>query len=242
MKLRILSDLHFEFHKDLGATFISGFSDPDYDVLVLAGDITSAQNIKNTFRLIKRAVGLRPVIYVPGNHEYYSSSPKVISRILEECKIENSRLHVLDDNVLVISGQRFVGSTLWFPHSGGFERGDDGLNDFNYIDGFRDWIGQKASASAKFLDENVEPGDVVITHHLPSFKSVHEVYKDSFLNKYFVHNVEPIVERGAKLWVHGHTHMSMDYKICDTRVVCNPFGYLRMEENSKFIEKFTLEI
>jgi Icc-related predicted phosphoesterase len=27
------------------------------------------------------------------------------------------------------------------------------------------------------------------------------------------------------LWLHGHTHGSCDYKLGDTRVVCNPMGY-----------------
>ena len=27
------------------------------------------------------------------------------------------------------------------------------------------------------------------------------------------------------LWVHGHTHDSLDYMIEKTRVICNPYGY-----------------
>ncbi len=39
-----------------------------------------------------------------------------------------------------------------------------------------------------------------------------------------------------QLWVHGHTHASLDYRIGATRVVCNPFGYARDEENPHFEE------
>ena len=36
----------------------------------------------------------------------------------------------------------------------------------------------------------------------------------------------PLVEeRGARLWIHGHTHISFDYQVGDTRVVCNARGY-----------------
>jgi hypothetical protein len=33
-----------------------------------------------------------------------------------------------------------------------------------------------------------------------------------------------------KLWTHGHTHELFDYMIGDTRVVCNPRGYINYEE------------
>ena len=29
----------------------------------------------------------------------------------------------------------------------------------------------------------------------------------------------------ARLWIHGHTHDSFDYRLNETRVVCNPRGY-----------------
>ena len=37
MKLRVLSDLHFEFHRDGGRTWIAGQADLGWDVLLLAG-------------------------------------------------------------------------------------------------------------------------------------------------------------------------------------------------------------
>jgi hypothetical protein len=32
-----------------------------------------------------------------------------------------------------------------------------------------------------------------------------------------------------KLWTHGHTHEPFDYMIGDTRIVCNPRGYINYE-------------
>jgi len=34
-----------------------------------------------------------------------------------------------------------------------------------------------------------------------------------------------VEERGARLWVHGHTHVSFDYRAGTTRVLCNARGY-----------------
>lgn len=243
MKLRILSDLHFEFHADGGRTFISCQNDPDYDVLILAGDINTAAGIQDTLINFRKSAGSRPIIMVPGNHEYYHSSVLETKRVLESCREQDNNLHILDNKLVTIDGVRFVGSTLWFPHSGLHERGDEDLNDFALIDGFRDWVGQQARKSSSFLDQTIESGDVVITHHLPHMGSIHPQYKESSLNRYFLHNVSPLVEDlGVRLWVHGHTHSSMDYKVGGTRVVCNPFGYLRYQENSKFVEKLTVQV
>jgi hypothetical protein len=68
--------------------------------------------------------------------------------------------------------------------------------------------------------------DVIITHHLPSSKSVSAHYKADALTSAFASHIEDYVEEsGAKLWIHGHTHSSCDYKIGQTRVICNPRGY-----------------
>lgn len=42
----------------------------------------------------------------------------------------------------------------------------------------------------------------------------------------FVANLEPIIQRHRPAaWLHGHVHTSHDYRVGDTRVVCNPIGY-----------------
>lgn len=242
MKLRILSDLHLEFHRDGGNTFAAGQSDDGYDVLVLAGDITTTIQLRSALVAFKKAAGSRPIVYVPGNHEFYGSGPDAVFEVLDACKADNRNLHVIDNDSVVLDGRRFIGSTLWFPHSGGIERGDDALNDFSQILGFREWVGKQATRSANFLNQNLMQGDIVVTHHLPTYDSVHAAYKGSFLNKYFVHDVSPLLHAGAHLWIHGHTHMSMDYHAGSTRVVCNPFGYLRYEENPKFDERLTIKV
>jgi hypothetical protein len=41
------------------------------------------------------------------------------------------------------------------------------------------------------------------------------------------------------LWTHGHTHELFDYTIGDTRIVCNPRGYIGYEE---IADKFELKV
>jgi len=242
MRLRVLSDLHLEFHADEGQSFLAGQRDLDWDVMVLAGDITSANAIERVAGWVRKVAGSRPVVWVPGNHEYYGGSVTGVSRVWDVVE-EQHGIDVLDDGVVEIGQQRFVGSTLWFPHTGGFESGDGLLGDFRMIEGFRDWVGGKAKKAAEYLRGEVRSGDVVITHHLPHRSSVAERYRGHPLNKYFLHDLSGFVEGcGGRLWVHGHTHDSMDYRVGATRVLCNPAGYLRYEENVDFQEKLTVDL
>lgn len=241
MRLRILSDLHLEFHRDGGRTFIAGQRDAGYDVLVLAGDIATLNGLPPVIEWFREAAGSRPIVWVPGNHEYYGTSVVSMGDFLAH--LADPSLYGLDNRVVVLDGQRFVGSTLWFSHSGGWDPMDDRLNDFQLIEGFRQWVGDHARCSAAFLRENVRERDIVVTHHLPHPRSIHPRYEGDPLNRYFLHDVSKTVEqRGASLWIHGHTHVSLDYQVGLTRVLCNPFGYLRYEENSDFVEHLTYRI
>lgn len=73
---------------------------------------------------------------------------------------------------------------------------------------------------------------VVCTHHTPSFQSCHDYYKhDQIMNGAYHSHLDFFIENHPqiKLWVHGHTHHRFDYMIGDTRIVCNPRGYIRHE-------------
>jgi hypothetical protein len=61
MKMRVLSDLHLEFQD---------WNPPDVeaDVIVLAGDIHSGSR---GVEWARRQFPLTPILYVPGNHEFY---------------------------------------------------------------------------------------------------------------------------------------------------------------------------
>ena len=74
---------------------------------------------------------------------------------------------------------------------------------------------------------------VVVGHHTPSHTSCHPRYKDDQLMNGGYHSdlSEFIMDRpGIKLWTHGHTHELFDYMIGETRIVCNPRGYIGYEE------------
>ena len=85
---------------------------------------------------------------------------------------------------------------------------------------------------------------VVCGHHAPSKLSTHPRYKDErIMNGAYSSDLsEFIMDRPQiKLWTHGHTHEPFDYMLGDTRIVCNPRGYIGYEMRAeefklKFVE------
>ena len=115
MKLQIMSDLHFEMHADGGAELIRELDPTGVDVLVLAGDITMARHYEDLASVFKPlARKYRHILYVPGNHEYYKSSPSEVARNLAKLTKELPGVVVPENDTVVIAGQRFIAGTMWF--------------------------------------------------------------------------------------------------------------------------------
>ncbi|MDX8397563.1 MAG: metallophosphoesterase family protein [Mariprofundaceae bacterium] len=228
MKLHILSDLHLEFAPiQLEKT--------DADIVILAGDIQpGAEGVtwaKESFDV--------PVLYVPGNHEYYDSVWPMDSLLSDmHAEAVGSDVHVLDRASFELEGVRFLATTLWTdlydkPFAGvesgviGSDMGNIRASDGEMFHGDvaqvlfernRDWL--KTQLSQAF-----DGRTVVITHHAPSGKSMHAQYEGNPWNSCFITDMEQFMGDQVDLWVHGHTHNNFDYKINGTRVVCNPRGY-----------------
>jgi hypothetical protein len=93
----------------------------------------------------------------------------------------------------------------------------------------------KCLAYIQHVYDNTPPWKtvVVVGHHTPSHTSCHPRYNDDreMNGGYHSDLSEFILDRpGIKLWTHGHTHELFDYMIGETRVVCNPRGYIGHEE------------
>ena len=225
MKIQLLSDLHFEFYRRDGGLGIVESTPVAGDVLVLAGDIMPLLQEE----YVKKALGWfcakwPHVVYVPVNHELYHTNPYVAKPLLESVAKSFPNLHVLNPDGFALDGVRFVGGTMWFPRP----TGDDGrISDFWMIKSFEPWVYEEHDRHMKFFEDEVMPGTVLITHHLPDVASVPERFKtDTKSNAFFVANdTQKIFARDPQLWLHGHTHNACDYVVGKTRVVANPRGY-----------------
>lgn len=227
MKLQIMSDLHLEMHADGGAEFIRHLDPIGVDVLVLAGDIAMARHygdLENVFERLARKY--RHILYVPGNHEYYKSSPNHVARNLARLVKDIPEVVIPDNGAVVIAGQRFIGGTMWFRPDPMGDMNKRFMNDFSLIEDFEPWVYDQNAAFEKALATRLEAGDVVLTHHLPTPKSVPPRFARSAINAFFVSDMTSYLrELQPKLWIHGHTHDRCDYVIDNTRVVANPLGY-----------------
>jgi Icc-related predicted phosphoesterase len=83
---------------------------------------------------------------------------------------------------------------------------------------------------------------VVVTHHLPHRLSIHRKYHDNALNPAFASDLDRLVRAPVALWIHGHTHESLDYLVNGARVVCNPRGYVPIDPNAAFDPHLVVEI
>ena len=87
------------------------------------------------------------------------------------------------------------------------------------------------------LEMNRDKPVVVITHMSPSFQSTHEKYRyETVTNGGYSSDLDDFIldHDNIKVWVHGHMHDPVDYKIGDTRVIANPRGYMPWEDGNGF--------
>ncbi|MEE9493716.1 MAG: metallophosphoesterase [Gammaproteobacteria bacterium] len=247
MKLHVLNDLHIEFED---------FEPPETnaDVIILAGDIGVGSD---GLHWAEQRLPNKPVIYVPGNHEFYHNDIAIIDQLKAEAP---DNIHVLNDNQIIIDGVRFLGSILWtdfllFGEADKFfamQTARRGMTDFSIIKNHgkqftpedavrlhttsRDWL-------AVMLAEPFDGKTVVVTHHAPSSQSVHPRFARDLLTPAFASNLENLMDGDrVALWIHGHMHESYDYAIYGTRVACNPRGYAPRALNPDFSPDWVLKV
>jgi predicted phosphodiesterase len=231
MRLHVMSDLHLElFPAAMIPALIKGFR-RDADYLVLAGDIFSLapQNANRTETILAcfHALGYKKILYVPGNHEFWDTNFEDGWKRLRELEKQFPTLTALrSGTVLELEGRRIHGDTMWFPFNPSNFMYERHMPDFKRIDDVGRIAYQQNSVFREHVRKHVKPGDIVITHHLPSHKSIPEHFQNSQTNRFFVSDMTRfMVELKPRLWIHGHTHGCFDYMVADTRIICNPRGY-----------------
>jgi Icc-related predicted phosphoesterase len=278
MFIRLLSDLHLEF------TFNSHFELPllpedSESVLVLAGDI-GVEKSKNSFKKVEEWAKMerfKKIIHICGNHEYYGGSMlRVRAKLQERFKHLPNIVMAQNDQVVRVDNVSFICSTLWTNYDRGnpmfmqIVRG--ALNDYKYIrtgnpgHPYIRKINPKDlffihHQSQLFVFDNIPiekaAGQkvVVVTHHGPTRKSIHERYGLDPVNWGYVSELnEGIMDTQPQYWLHGHTHDSFDYMVENTHVLTNPMGYVKkmqfgygepehyVPENAGFNPSFRFEV
>ena len=203
-----------------------------------------------------------PVLFVPGNHEYDGQDfDEADTRLRATCQ----RLGIiwLEREVVELLGTRFIGTTLWsdFDALGPpasdpeatlgqqLKARDKAFRAANYYlkknsatrqgmpmlaDGIREqalvcqqWL---RNALAMPFDGNT----VVVTHFAPSLHSADPRYGRTPGTAGFCNALDELLPH-AQLWLHGHLHAPSDYTHQGCRVVANPLGYARKNEQVGFL-------
>jgi len=253
VRLRILSDLHLEH-------FYEGRGLPDVpaDVVILAGDIHSGSQ-----GLAWAAAQFRdvPVIYVPGNHEYYGHSMPQLRKALQ-AEARQLGIYLLDNTHVDIDGIRFLGTTLWtdfalysasYEHdpAATHEKALSFMPDFRIIEQPEDAIftpeasQQLHHEAVRWLEAELAAPfsgpKVIVSHHAPLADCIPSRYTGDALSPAFASDLSRLMGKAA-LWAHGHVHEAVDIKCSGTRIVANPGGYPNEFESPSFRPDLTIEV
>lgn len=252
------SDLHVEFYK---GNISYQIDCEGADIIVLAGDIGDSTQ-KSLDWVLKAAQGI-PTVMCLGNHEAYDTALQQALRFWKD-GLAGSHVHLLENHSVEICGVQFIGATLWTDYAvhgedtvaSAMEEAGRRMNDHRLIQfeaaatprlftpedalaAHRQSIKYLRSAMAKPF----EGKRVVVSHHAPSIQSIPAIYRDHNLCGAFCSDLEMLMlEHKPDAWIHGHLHMNFDYRVGQTRVVCNPHGYFDHELNKDFDPKAMLNL
>lgn len=209
MKIGIMSDLHM--NKTVKTVETPWDFEPEPDVFyICAGDICEDVDARSRFN----QKHYDHMLSINGNHDYFHTT------------FSDAKYHTI---LREVNGVRIAAATLWTDLS-------DNLSWFYYKKGLID-CAYISDLTYELMVETHEmhkhflfgmDADIIVSHHAPTRRSVHEKYHNDPYNVCFANDLEKQIlnmKKPPKLWIHGHTHDDFDYMIGDTRVICHPRGY-----------------
>ena len=268
MKIALGSDLHLEF----GAIELHNTEAADVLILsgdiLVAKHLNGVHHHDLRYRKFFQECCERfpKVVYVLGNHEHYAHDVQETLAYLKQ-QLVYDNLYILENETVDIGDYTFVGATVWTDMNAEdsltLYHVDAMMSDFRTIlNGARtvnEW-GKPARLTPEdtvvlhkksmdyinhVVDNDPDKKYIVVGHHCPSMKSVHPKYAhDKIMNGAFASDLDDFIayRPQIKLWTHGHTHEPFDYIIGETRVVCNPRGYIGREHRADNFKLQYLEV
>lgn len=265
MKAWIISDIH---SMPIDLLHARRLSVPDADICICAGDI--AGNIERAIDFLHAEIAPHmPVVATLGNHDYYGSS--IDDALVYARKwTSGTNVHILENQTYLSTGLRVIGCTLWtdfeieahdFGHLPVLARRDQAaresmryLMDFRLIRGSGDGSGlispgemmSRHWESRGFIEGELEKPfkgtTMVLTHHAISPRSLDPRFEGHISNAAFASDLSEIIRAGRPhFWIHGHIHRFVDYAEHETRVICNPRGYVGERGSGGFRPGFVVE-
>ena len=245
MIIQYASDLHLEFQLNRRFVFNNGIK-PEGDCLILAGDIANLfklDHYSNFWDWCSENYDL--TVMVPGNHDYYGcwgSREELTKPFKREIR---SNVFFFFFTVIRLRNVDIICSTLWSEIKPEYAFAvAKGLLDFRAIsignspmmvEDYQ-WIHKE---SLCFVQRAVQtsPAEqiIVVTHHLPSHAVLADVFEGSVLNSGFVTELGNwIADSSIGYWIYGHSHVSIEQTIGNTRLLSNQLGYIAYGEGERY--------
>lgn len=217
MRILVCSDLHVDVGRQPDPNW---YVDPSlFDVAFIVGDI--ANHAKTSLRYMlkfkEKVISGKDQFVVPGNHDNWGSLLSSSEYFFQQIP------GYINRKVVDYKGFRILGCTLWYKPSI-----DAKKSDWSDYESIPDWknIRSEHDQDMRFLHEELQEGDIVLTHMLPTYEVVSDRYIGNPYNGFFVTELGDLIkERKPKLWVHGHSHDPINKIIHNTLMVRNPRGY-----------------
>lgn len=257
VKIQIASDLHLEF-KENHTWLEQNPLIPKGDILLLAGDIILDKYKKRARNFYEKISADFPqIISTMGNHEFYRGTLSYAYPSYSG-KISSNHLR-LNNGSIILGKTKIIASILWtdiLPQEEATIEKD--MNDYQFIKE-TDVYGEKIPLtitrirqlhriSLDFLLKEIEKpfaGKIVVmTHHLPSYACLSQIYTESNINSAYATELDEFIRSHPQiaLWVCGHSHGFCDITIGKTRIVKNTLGYVQEGQQFEFRRDFVVEV
>ena len=211
--LQVCSDIHLEMG-DIDEIHFSKIIQPSAEILVLAGDIGHpSEPIFDKF-IAYCASLFKHVLFISGNHEYYSKTMRETEKCIEQIVNNYSNVIYLNNKTFEYEGIVFVGTTLWsqLPETESMYK-LFAVNDFKKIHEYSMEANNLLfKKNLEFLQNNIDKQCIVITHHAPSYKCIPEKYEGDVLNCCYASHLDYLfTNKNIIGWIYGHTHHNYSY-------------------------------
>lgn len=259
MKIHLISDLHGEY---------ANYKHPApsaADIVVALGDIHTK---KRTIPYLQTLFPNHPVIFVPGNHDYYGGQTSNYQADWKE-QAEKTNGHItllIKGHSTTIQNITFIGATLWSNldlfgrghyidnQAAAEDRQYASVRDFKKIrtgppNVFHKFTGRDYlslhNEDLRGIHQSLQKAfgkKVLLTHHLPS-AAIYNQYTSHHphLDHYDASNLDELVQQFDAA-LHGHVHTTLNYQIGNTPTWVNAYGGDNEDQNPKFSPNLLIDI
>lgn len=248
---QIASDLHIEY-KNSDVPEPLDYIKPSADILILAGDIGSFYKIEQLTEFLRKICShFCLVLYVPGNHEWYTVNGYIpLSRRDLENRmdiIEKSinNLIILNRKSILLGNLCITGATLWTNTEQNkvpsYIVRIHGMNTKDYQDNHNKDLEYIKHMINYCKNKNHEL--LIVTHHPPTKKVLENTNKRKKFLYLYASDLDYLLDKNfVSTWVCGHIHKNFDFiseKGC--RVIGNQKGK-KKDKITDYRKNFSISI